>query len=1143
MPPVPTFAANSLIYWAGVSYNAGSAPATDMDIAALGSVTGSPTAWYLGATGTSTTGTSTNGGAISVSTAGIVSYTTPVGLLTSDTFYVRAHNAGGDSAVVLVTVPIGEPTFTASVADAAPKVGISYSQQVTLGGGQAPYGSFSATNLPPGLTISSTGVISGTPTTVGSYNVGITATDSSTDGGEICFSNCVNDAGSGYTGGVGLMLTVGLPPVPTFSAGTLTYGSTVAYNAGSASATDIDVAALGSVTSSPTAWYINVFGSTTSGSSNAGGTISVSTAGVVSYTPPVGFRATDSFYVRARNAGGESVAVLVNVNIGDPTFTASVADAAPKVDRSYSQQVTITGGLAPYSAFSATGLPPGLSMSTSGVISGTPTTVGSYTATVTVTDSSIGSGTCFAACALPSVGYTSTASLALTVGLPPVPTFPTAPITVSTEIPYNTGSASPTSIDVAALSAVTGSPSDWYLGITGTSTTGQSDNGATLTLSDSGTISYTPIAGYRGSDSFTVRANNTGGDSIPLTVLVTVGDPTFAASVATATATVERTYSEQVTISGGQAPYTTFSATGLPPGLSISSAGLITGTPTTAGSYTATITVTDSSTGPSVLPTLLPQSTADGYTGTASLALTVVLPSVPTFNGASVSYGTTIGYNTGSATETSIDVATLGAVTGSPTAFYVGPTGTATTGVSNNGASVSVSSAGVVSYTPVAGHRGDDSVLIRAHNAGGDSTPVLLMVTVGDPTFSASVADPTATVTTAYTQQVSITGGKAPYASFSATGLPPGLSISSSGLITGTPTTAGSYTATVTVTDSSTGPDVIPGFAPQSTASAYTGTASLALTVVLPPVPTFNAYPLTYGTTVSYNTGSATAASIDVATLGAVTGSPTVWYVDVSGTTTSGSSAFGGTIAITTAGVVSYTAPVGFYGTDNFDVRAVNAGGESAPVRVLVTVGQPSYTASVANANATVDTAYSQQVTIAGGKAPYSAFSATGLPPGLVISSDGLISGTPTTAGSYTATITVTDSSTSHSGGCGFCLLPGPSGYTGTASLALAVSAPGVPTFSSPALTYGTTLPYNTGAASASSIDVAALGAVTGAPTVWYVGSSGTATSGTSLNGAALSVTTAGVVSYTPVATIAAATASRSAPATAAASPSRSSCS
>jgi Putative Ig domain len=51
----------------------------------------------------------------------------------------------------------------------------------------------------------------------------------------------------------------------------------------------------------------------------------------------------------------------------------------------------------------------------------------------------------------------------------------------------------------------------------------------------------------------------------------------------------------------------TYAATGLPTGLSISSTGLISGTPTTAGSYSTTVTVTDST----------------GATGTAAFTWTV----------------------------------------------------------------------------------------------------------------------------------------------------------------------------------------------------------------------------------------------------------------------------------------------------------------------------------------------------------------------------------------------------------------------------------------------------------------------------------------------------------------------------------------
>lgn len=60
------------------------------------------------------------------------------------------------------------------------------------------------------------------------------------------------------------------------------------------------------------------------------------------------------------------------------------------------------------------------------------------------------------------------------------------------------------------------------------------------------------------------------------------------------------------------------------------------------------------------------------------------------------------------------------------------------------------------------------------------------------------------TVGVAFTAHVEKSGGDGTF-SYSATGLPPGLSISSTtGEITGTPTTPGSYTPIFTITDTGT---------------------------------------------------------------------------------------------------------------------------------------------------------------------------------------------------------------------------------------------------------------------------------------------------------------------------------------------------
>lgn len=73
-------------------------------------------------------------------------------------------------------------------------------------------------------------------------------------------------------------------------------------------------------------------------------------------------------------------------------------------------------------------------------------------------------------------------------------------------------------------------------------------------------------------------------------------------------------------------------------------------------------------------------------------------------------------------------------------------------------------------------------------------------------TITTPVILPTATVGKVYTASLATLaapqGGVAPY-KYSAIGLPPGLTLSSTGTLSGTPTLPGSYTISFTVTDSS----------------------------------------------------------------------------------------------------------------------------------------------------------------------------------------------------------------------------------------------------------------------------------------------------------------------------------------------------
>ncbi len=219
-----------------------------------------------------------------------------------------------------------------------------------------------------------------------------------------------------------------------------------------------------------------------------------------------------------------------------------------------------------------------------------------------------------------------------------------------------------------------------------------------------------------------------------------------------------------------------YAATGLPAGLSISSStGLISGTPTTAGTSSVTVTATDS-TGPS---------------GTAAFTWTV----------SAAGANTVTVTNPGSQTGT---VGTAKSLQISATDSASGQTLTYTATGLPSGLSIS-SSTGLISGTPTI--TGTSSVTVTAKdttNASGSASFSWTVNAAGANTVT--VTNPgsqTGTVGTAKSLQISATDSASGQTlTYTATGLPAGLSISSStGLISGTPTTAATSTVTVTAKD------------------------------------------------------------------------------------------------------------------------------------------------------------------------------------------------------------------------------------------------------------------------------------------------------------------------------------------------------
>ena len=82
------------------------------------------------------------------------------------------------------------------------------------------------------------------------------------------------------------------------------------------------------------------------------------------------------------------------------------------------------------------------------------------------------------------------------------------------------------------------------------------------------------------------------------------------------------------------------------------------------------------------------------------------------------------------------------------------------------------------------------------------------------------------------------------------------------------------------------------------------------------------------------------------------------------------------------------------------------------PAAAAIGIGAPPSLAITTSAlpDGTVGSAYAQQLTASGGRLPY-LWAAGPLPPGLVLHQDGTLSGTPTTAGTWTISVSVVDDS------------------------------------------------------------------------------------------------------------------------------------
>ena len=636
------------------------------------------------------------------------------------TGYDLATGWGSPNGAATISALAGasQPTISTSSPLASGIVGSNYNQTFAAGGSASPYTwSVILGTLPSGLSLSSTGVLSGSPSVAGTANFTVQVADQNSHSSSTAFSLTI------YSQGTPIIASTS--PLPAGYA-TVAYTDTLTANGGTA----------------PLSWSIF------SGSLPAG--LSLSSSGVISGTTTT--TGTAAFTVEVTDTNGLTSTAPFSLTINPAPEPPTISTASPlpmaKLASAYTETLIATGGTLPYTWSIASGtLPPSLALSTSGVLSGTPSAIGTFSFTVRATGGN---------------GLSSTTPFFLTV------------LPQGTLVPN--GSFETDSFAAWVVSDLSGA----FVPLQVLGNGFSPGYGLFSTAATDGT--YSAVNGF---DS-----------EIPGTIRV-AQDVAISASAQVLTfnyragwdmkdypgSTQARTFAVTIEPAGGGATLATFLQLTAPPGTVTLDTGPQSGTVNLSAYAGTTIRI--------CFDCVIPEThTGPGLFELDNVRLASSTTPVITTN-------SPLPIGSVGATYAQILAATGGTA---PYSWHV---------ISGSlPLALNLSTSGVISGTPIT--TGTSTFVVQVADSRGSSSTSAFGLTINPPVVPPTIVTPSplapGTVGVAYSQTLAASGGVTPYTwSITSGSLPSGLSLTTAGIISGTPTSVGTSNFTVQVAGSNGG--------------------------------------------------------------------------------------------------------------------------------------------------------------------------------------------------------------------------------------------------------------------------------------------------------------------------------------------------